>query len=144
MNTPALLKKYASEGFLFHGSPRRFNTVEPRQGNDSSRVAGNHLAVYATNDERVALVAACIHPTNPNNWTRSHHREDGGTLQVGGENICLGSGYIYILPPDTFQHVCPEDENEFVSFVSVNPFTIIEVTPSLLKELDILIPASLL
>lgn len=141
MSTLKILRRYVAEGFLLHGSRKKFDVVEPRKANDDGHYVCNQFGVYATDDVRIPLVMALIHPTDPNDVSLSYHSQGDGPLQVNGRNICLRPGYIYVLPPNTFEKVCADGNTEIISPTPVIPITVVKVDPGIFLEVpDIKLP----
>lgn len=125
---------------LLHGSNWNVETLEPRQGNCTSKKFGNLNAVYATNDPILPLFHAI---QDKNTFTGS---SVSGVILSNGtttsyifkveqkmlEKSPWSRGGIYILSPETFQQGTDDDGtliDEFASMISVRPLAKLFVSP---------------
>ena len=141
MNLLNKLMRVIDLGYLLHGSQNYFTVVEPQQAHDDNkRETGCQYGIYATKDIRIAVLVALFHPTNPKDWQSGYSGVEGGAIRVFGYNVTFEPGYVYVLPHDTFEWVGTEEKNrELISRVPVKPIEIIEVTPVLLSEFNLII-----
>lgn len=134
------LKRYAGEGYLFHGGKTRVDVLEPRQAHDvdPDRKTGKACAVYATDDIHIPIVMALFAKADSvlPDWHSSYTTEADGTLVVSGENCTFTKGYVHVLSPDTFESEGDERDRETLSFVPVTPIAVVEVEPEILNLLD--------
>jgi hypothetical protein len=72
---------------------------------------------------------ATIHRANLTKGCRFGWEFKKGSVVVRGKNVKLGEGFIYALPPDTFEDL----EGEFISFKPVVPRAVVRVTPEILS-----------
>jgi hypothetical protein len=129
------IEEYRSLGYLFHGSKKELEVVEPRQAHDENPnvIAGNLNAIYATNDIRIPIVIALFDKKDrAQKSASSFYSAYKDTMSVGGVNITFTPGYIYVLPKESFRTVENEQEKEIVSFEPVIPIDTIHITPEIL------------
>lgn len=131
------LKDFLAQGYLLHGSKQPIDTLEPRQAEDTNkeRHIGRQHAVYATRHVEIPIFMALKDRKDDSirSW-RSGYSGTGGSWYMHGENTTLTPGYVYVLPPDTFERL--EDERggeELVSRVPVTPIAVFKVEPNILK-----------
>jgi hypothetical protein len=138
----ARLERYLADGYLLHGSKKRIEILEPRQSRDDdpTRIAGNSNAVYAEGvDVRIPILKALFEKDDPtlNGWRSGYSTQGPGTpILVVGENYRFGSGFVHVLPRDTFEIEGDERDQEYVSRAPVAPIDVIEVDPGILELLD--------
>lgn len=130
------LEAYLNQGYLLHGSKKQLEAIEPRQAkdDDSKRVAGNLHGIYATENLNVAALRALFAKKDlaKNGW-RSSYSGDENNLQVSGENFTFTSGYIYVLPRDSFAEVTDKTGgHDLVSSTSIKPIDVIKIDPAIL------------
>lgn len=136
------LRGLSHEEFVLHGSPYLTEILEPRQANCLSPDGKvdeekSQLGVYASLWVRDAVVCAIAH--NHVGWKVS---EDLKTLSVLGENVTLGSGYLYVLSQKDFTRL--SNVFWFISKEKVVPTRILPINPDILKYLnDIVLPPHL-
>jgi hypothetical protein len=129
MSSPLkILEVAVQNGYLLHGSQFRLTEVKPRKANDRDKISGNQLAVYATNNVRIAVVNAFFHRTKRDSLS-GYSGEGNGPLRVYGKNITFRPGHVHILPAGTFVH---SEDDEFVSLVPVTPVGVVHVEPKIL------------
>lgn len=131
------LQGYLDNGYLLHGSKSRNEALEPRQSNDTDpeRVAGKSHAVYAEgNDIRVPIFMALQQGNNAEVGYTGFGQKD--PFYVYGDKLTFSTGYIHVLPPDTFEFEHGKNEREIISRVPVVPIQIIEIQPSILDVLE--------
>lgn len=130
------LEEYQSQGFLFHGSKKKIELLEPRQAHDDSPddTKLNDLnAVYATDDLRIPIIMALFDKKDKSKKSRGFYScTNNEKMFAGGENITFTPGYIHVLPKEKFQEVEDERTKETVAFENVLPMDIIRITPEIL------------
>jgi hypothetical protein len=135
------LEEYLRAGYLLHGGKKKLETLTPQQATDTdpNRTTGKALAIYAEkHDIRIPIVMALFDRKDPGvrSW-RSRYSSHGpdSTMVIGGRNCTFTKGYVYVLPPDTFEREGDESDEELISRAPVTPIDIIEVHPSILNHL---------
>ncbi len=141
------LRRYVQDGFLLHGSKSRIDKIEPRQASDidKTRVARNQFGVYATEDPDIAIVMALMHPKGSGNTTSYYHKHSGESesFKIGGVNVMLRTGYVHVLPRETFKEINHENDVEFVSKDPVTPVAVIEVNPPIIRSMNVTLEGEL-
>lgn len=134
------LKSYLEQGYVLHGGKNRADTLEPRQAEDDDpeRKAGKAVAIYAeAHDLRIPIFMALFDQKDPSRgWQSSYSAQGDGPMQISGENYTFTPGYIYVLPRDTFEVEGDEIDSELISRQPVTPIDVIEIDPSILKDLE--------
>jgi len=113
--------------FVLHGSPHRFDVVEPRQASSASGADRNLHAIYASIAIYDPIIRAVIHGNASWELTR------GGEVRVWGSGLRLGSGYIYILPREKFQLLA--NKIYLVAHEPIKPRRVIRIEPNILKHI---------
>lgn len=125
-------------GKMFHGSPDKIDILKPHQATCLCSAAGNQYGVYATRNHLVAVAAALIRPTGP--WWQSNWSGDNHELRVWGTNIELGPGFVYLLPPVSFEQLREDNgelSSQYLAREEVLPVGVVCVSPRLLPALNI-------
>ena len=145
MNTKEVwryLQRLSHEEFVLHGSPCLTEILEPKQAKcldpdgklDEEK---SQMGVYASLWVRDAVVCAIAH--NYAGWKVS---SDLKTFTVLGENVTLGSGYLYVLPQKNFTRL--SNVFWFISKAPAKPIRILPISPEILQYLpDIVLPSYL-
>jgi hypothetical protein len=129
------LNEYLAKGFVLHGSKNKIEILEPRQAkDDEGREAGSLNAIYAADDIRIPIFMALFDKKDKKQkgW-RAFYSTKETTMRVGGENVTFTPGYVHVLSHEKFKKVEDERSKEIVSFESVTPEDIVEVTPNILN-----------
>ncbi len=114
--------------FLYHGSPVRLDRLEPRPARGVGPEHDMLTAVYATHHRAVAIAFALGSMPDEEghvSWTLDLDKLDEGghpriVYTAGGPRLGA-TGYVYIVPSDTFE---PVDDRQWVSFVPVTPASV--------------------
>lgn len=118
------LQGWVERGFCLHGSSRSdLRIIEPRLAIDHvGRPAKSLRAVYAHRaDVRIPVLKASAGPRKADRpWALRYQTDPEGKLHIEGENLEFGSGYIYVLPANSFRAVAQE-------FVSLSPVEVATV-----------------
>jgi hypothetical protein len=134
------LQDYLKQGYLLHGSKEKLSVVEPRQAsdNDPDRKTGKAFAVYAeAHDIRIPILMALFSEKDPSkrSWSSSYSVTGNEPMKVTGVNCTFSSGYVYVLPKDSFTKEGGANDFEYISLSPVTPTEVFEVDPSILSEL---------
>jgi hypothetical protein len=144
LETLRALERYVQGGYLLHGSNSKIEVLEPRQtfDIDKQKTARNQLGIYATESVRIAVSMALMHKIKKadNNWYYHGSEQD---FRIGGTGIKLESGYIHVLPRDSFEEIIEGGDRELVSRTLVDPVAVIEINPDILDNMDILLEGDL-
>lgn len=133
------LGAYLEQGYLLHGTKNQHEIIEPRQARDDNdkRTAGNLLGVYATKNLNIAVLMALFEKKDlsKNGW-RSGYSGDENRLLVSGENYTFTTGYVHVLPQESFKMITDEHgSNELVSSETVVPTDVVTINPNILSLL---------
>lgn len=133
------LRDYLAQGYLLHGTKKRLAVLEPRQSSDDDpkRITGKAFAIYAEKEDvRIPILMALFDKADKSagGWRSSYSQRGDGPLVVSGENCRFTAGYVYVLPPDTFEQEGTENDREYISRSAIRPVAVIEVTPEILKQ----------
>jgi hypothetical protein len=139
LETLRILERYVQEGYLLHGSKLKIEVLEPRQATDTNKekTARNRLGIYATENVRVAVSMALMHKVADE--STSHYYVTNKDFRMGGTGITLKTGYVHVLPRDTFEEIMEEGDRELVSPVLVKPVAVIQIEPEILKEMNVVL-----
>jgi len=120
------LETHLRQGFCLHGSPYSIEgDILPRQAICSSgRPENNQYAVYAEPDDLRIPCFMAMHVGGGSSYSVR-----GGVMTVRSRLGKFQSGYVYILPKDSFV----TDKGAFYSFASVRPVDYVIVTPLLFE-----------
>ena len=153
-----VMKFFASlvklETVVFHGTnaKERFDTLEARRANDSSKESGNKKAVYASTEIETPLILALLNEDYLKNkfdhyttgWSRnkrgrriSKFTPNVYELLKSGDTNMFSDGYIYVLDKANF--VNAEDAGaEWHSEVNQKPILTCRISRKLAKDIFIL------
>jgi len=136
-------QKFVDAGYVLHGSPLRLDVLEPKPASDASKKFGNDTAVFAVRSPASAIFSAIIDrsvlPKSADRRVKMYYLKE--TDAKGNERVCsryaiskalkeagaIKSGWVHVLPPDTFIH--DRDSSESKSHQSVRPVLVIPVSP---------------
>ncbi|HYF12797.1 MAG TPA: hypothetical protein VD928_00665 [Candidatus Paceibacterota bacterium] len=128
------LARYLAQGYVLHGSKSRLEILKPHLAeNLSDRPELNRLAVYATNDVRIALIFATM-KLDPANGSASLRIWGDKPLIAQGSNAPITSGFVQIVSRVHFKQI--NNGSTFTSSVPVVPIDMVEVEPSILENLE--------
>jgi hypothetical protein len=136
------LTSYLNQGYVLHGSKSSSPILEPRQAHDVNpdRVLGKAYALYAEGtDIRIPIFMALKAPKIADAYGGytsgySGHGPDQ-PLRISGKNLAFTTGFVHVLPRDSFEIEEHGDDTELMSRVPVEAIEIIRVEPSILEEL---------
>jgi hypothetical protein len=132
------LNEFLAQGYVLHGSKHKFDvaTPHPSEDIDKTRTIGNLDAVYGTTEHvEISLFMAMKgikDPSGPSPLS-GYSGTNGSFVVRGDSNTALSTGYVYVLPSDTFEIVKDENHEELVSFVPVMPHAVFRVEPDILN-----------
>jgi hypothetical protein len=129
------LERLSNSGFLFHGSTRIIETLQPNQANCTEKLEGNNKAVYFCQNSDVALFKALtggLDGFSPysvcSEFDENNETEDSQTyFRFSGEPAQVG--YIYVAKnsqnpsKNLIKQVKDDNGNEMDEFMSENPIT---------------------
>lgn len=138
----SVIEKLVGQGFIFHGSDRRIEKLEPRRGHDMRRASGRLEAVYATDQPSIAIFRSIIsrkraRDLKPSGGLGTSWSLDGSDKKFTASPAfkeTLGEGYVHIFPKSDFKPVLGRDRDiknpvEFITRKEVAPAAIIKVRP---------------
>ncbi|MCL6445613.1 MAG: hypothetical protein K6T83_19520 [Alicyclobacillus sp.] len=106
---------------LFHGSPVRVASLEPRPARGVGAAHDQLTAVYASHIKNFAIAFAISPPAGSGTFAWELEIDENQvpkiTYTTGRPNLG-GVGYVYHLPSATFEQI---DDEQWVSFVAVVP-----------------------
>lgn len=140
-----LISLEKEECWVFHGSPIRISTLEPKQAynypntNSSDKIPDGEPAVFASPKSDIAIFMAILNGKNAPKGLRTGYGKRDDTIEYRAtsetiEQIHDAIGYIYVFPKERFQQ---KSELEYCCFEEIEPTQIIEVTEKDLPEIII-------
>lgn len=134
-NPPPFLQWATVNGYIFHGTIRKISeALEPKPANDLIKESGNRVAVYMTNNPRLAMFTALTGGKDVGGRRNVCHMKITGDkvtypgkqiFQVGNPEAIASEGFIYI-----FDRKTQSDEEiggELLSYKPIKPLAIIKI-----------------
>lgn len=116
--------KYKQGNYLYHGSPFKIETLQPRQAHDTEYESGCQEAVYATDNLDMAICFA-LGVEGDENAERTMLPEQGMKMLFKNCHPRYGQkGYIYVLNKAEFVHAMG---SQWVAYKEQTPIDVIEI-----------------
>lgn len=130
MDNPVILFEWAVEnGYLLHGSPKLFHTLEPRQASDTKRPLGSLNAVYMSKNPLTSMAKTLL--GNSRSGYRFERDRSGKLLYydiyIDDLKKLNQEGYMYILDDKSSDDIADGDH---VSYKPIKPLAIVKFKKS--------------
>jgi len=125
----------AKPKYLWHGSPNRYEILNPNQASDFLNSAGNLVGVYATPKKESAITFAMGNKPDSQGKVTKFMKGDKNIMMVfiHGSPNWGSTGYLHKLSYEGFKEVC---NGQFVCTTHVIPLEIIEIKVDDYKHLS--------